>query len=121
MMKPNGGGEPNGELAAGLDKQFGSFAVFKERFINAAAAQPGNGWMWLTLDGAGLRVEMTANEDNPLAQGRPVLLGLDLWEHAYRTQYTNRADYVKAWFNVVNWHFVAERYAKLGKESANRR
>ena len=114
MMKKNGGGEPKGELVEAINKNFGSFGGFKAQFSKAAISQSGDGWAWLTLDGKSLRIETTANEDTPLSVGREVLLGIDFWEHAYHLKYPNkRADYVAAWFNVINWDFIAERYARL--------
>ena len=114
MMKKNGGGEPTGELARALDKQFGSFSAFKDEFSKAALGQFGSGWAWLVLDAKDLKIEATPNQDSPLSRGRPVLLGIDVWEHAYYLKYQNRrADYIGAWWNVVNWDFVAGRYAKL--------
>jgi superoxide dismutase, Fe-Mn family len=113
MMKKKGGGEPKGELAEAITKAFRSFAGFKNQFTQAALAHVGSGWMWLTLDAHGLRLEALPNEDSPLSFGRPVLLGLDLWEHSYYLQYQNRrAQYVDAWWHVVDWDFVAERYAE---------
>jgi Fe-Mn family superoxide dismutase len=113
MMKP-GGGAPKGELAKAIDKKFGSFSAFKDELTKAALGQFGSGWAWLSLDGKELKVEAAPNQDTPLSQGRPVLLGVDVWEHAYYLRYQNRrADYVAAWWNVVNWDFVSERYAKL--------
>jgi superoxide dismutase, Fe-Mn family len=114
MMKKNGGGEPKGELAAALDRSFGSFNSFKDIFTKAALGQFGSGWAWLSIDGPALKIEATPNQDSPLSAGRPVLLGLDVWEHAYYLKYQNkRPDYIAAWWNVVNWDFVAERYLKL--------
>ncbi len=112
MMKPNGGGEPTGDLAKAIDADFGSFSAFKEQFIKAAMTQFGSGWAWLVLDGKQLKIEPAANQDTPLSAGRTPLLGVDVWEHAYYLKYQNkRADYVGAWFKVVNWDFVAGRYA----------
>jgi len=114
MMKKGGGGEPKGELAKAIDKKFNSFSAFKDELTKAAVGQFGSGWAWLTLDGKELKLEAAPNQDTPLSQGRPVLLGVDVWEHAYYLKYQNcRADYVAAWFNVVNWDFVSERYVKL--------
>jgi Fe-Mn family superoxide dismutase len=113
MMK-KGGGEPTGELAKTIDASFGSFGAFKDNFSKAALGQFGSGWAWLVLDGSALKIEDTANQDTPLSAGRPPLLGLDVWEHAYYLKYQNkRVDYIAAWWNVVNWDFVSERYAKL--------
>lgn len=114
MMKKNGGGEPKGELADAIEKNFGSFAGFKTKLSDAAVKTFGSGWAWLTLQDGKLAVESLPNQDSPVSQGRQVILGLDVWEHAYYLKYQNkRADYVAAWWNVVNWDFVAERYAKL--------
>ena len=112
MMKKNGGGEPKGELAKGIDKSFGSFAKFQEKFTEAATKVFGSGWAWLSLDGEkNLIVESTANQDSPISQGRTPLLGLDVWEHAYYLKYQNRRpEYIGAFYNVINWDFVAERY-----------
>ena len=114
MMKPSGGGEPKAELAAIIEKSFGNVADFKTKFTEAATKIFGSGWAWLTLDGKELKIETTANQDTPLSAGRTPLLGLDVWEHAYYLKFQNkRADYITAWWNVVNWDFVAERYARL--------
>jgi superoxide dismutase, Fe-Mn family len=113
MMKPGGGGEPTGDLATAMNTAFGSFATFKENFTKAALGQFGSGWAWLVLDGKQLKIEPSANQDSPLSSGQTPLLGVDVWEHAYYLKYQNkRVDYVKAWFNVVNWDFVAGQYAK---------
>lgn len=113
MMKKNGGGTPTGELAKAIDTAFGSFSAFKEGLTKAALGQFGSGWAWLVLDGKQLKIEATANQDTPLSAGRTPLLGVDVWEHAYYLKYQNkRVDYVNAWFNVVNWDFVSERFAK---------
>jgi len=113
MMKKGGGGEPSGQLAAAIGKKFSSFAGFKDEFTKAATSQFGSGWAWLTVDGKDLKVEPSANQDNPLSQGRTPLLGIDVWEHAYYLKYQNRRpDYIAAFFNVINWDFVAQRYEK---------
>ena len=110
IMCPKGGGEPTGALAAAIDENFGSFAAFQEAFSNAAATRFGSGWAWLSVDNGKLIVESTANQDNPLMEGRTPVLGLDVWEHAYYLNYQNRRpDYISAFFNVVNWDAVAER------------
>lgn len=113
IMSPNGGGAPEGDLAAKIDEAFGSFDAFKEEFAKAAATRFGSGWAWLCVDGGGaLKVTSTANQDTPLADGLRPILGLDVWEHAYYLNYQNRRpDYVTAWWNVVDWGKVA---AKLG-------
>jgi superoxide dismutase, Fe-Mn family len=113
MMKKNGGGEPTGELSKAIDTNFGSFSTFKDNFSKAALGQFGSGWAWLVLDGSALKIEPTPNQDTPLSSGKTPLLGIDVWEHAYYLKYQNkRADYITAWFNVVNWDFVSDRYAK---------
>jgi Fe-Mn family superoxide dismutase len=115
MMKKNGGGEPTGELAKAIDASFGSFNAFKEQFTKAAMTQFGSGWAWLVWDGKALKIGPTPNQDTPLSSGKTPLLGLDVWEHAYYLKYQNkRADYVSAWWNVVNWDFVAGSYAQAG-------
>jgi len=113
MMKKGGGGQPKGALAAAIDKAFGNFTGFKDEFTKVAVGQFGSGWAWLTLDGRRLNLEAAPNQDNPLSQGRTPLLGIDVWEHAYYLKYQNkRPDYVAAFFNVINWDFVAQRYDK---------
>jgi len=118
VMSPNGGGAPSGDLAAAIDKDFGSFDAFREQFNNAAATRFGSGWAWLVKQADGkLVVTSTPNQDNPLmdiaeVKGIPVL-GLDVWEHAYYLHYQNRRpDYIGAFWNVVNWEEVAARFAK---------
>jgi Fe-Mn family superoxide dismutase len=113
MMRKGGGSEPTGALASAIDKKFGNFAGFKDEFTKAAVGQFGSGWAWLTLDGKQLKVESAPNQDNPLSQGRTPLLGIDVWEHAYYLKYQNkRPDYIAAFFNVINWDFIAQRYDK---------
>lgn len=113
MMKKGGGGEPKGALASAIDKKFGNFTGFKDEFTKAATSQFGSGWAWLTLGGKELKVESAPNQDNPLSQGRTPLLGIDVWEHAYYLKYQNRRpEYIAAFFNVINWDFVAQRYEK---------
>jgi Fe-Mn family superoxide dismutase len=111
-MAPNAGGAPTGELAAAIDEAFGSFDAFKEQFEAAGVGRFGSGWAWLVLDGGKLAVTSTPNQDNPISDGQVPLLGNDVWEHAYYLKYQNRRpEYLKAWWNVVNWDKVAERYA----------
>ena len=111
-MSPDGGGEPTGELAEAISAKFGSFDAFKEQFEANGVAQFGSGWTWLVLDGGELALAKTPNQDSPLLDGQTPLLGNDVWEHAYYLKYQNkRPDYLKAWWNVVNWDKVAERYA----------
>ncbi len=113
-MSPKGGGKPSGPLADAINAAFGSFDVFKEKFNAAAAGRFGSGWAWLCVDNAGkLVVKDYPNQDNPLKDGLKPILGLDVWEHAYYLNYQNRRpDYVTAWWNVVNWTDVAERFAR---------
>ena len=112
ILSADGGGEPTGELADAINEACGSFEGFKEQFSAAAATRFGSGWAWLVVTGGKLAVESTPNQDSPLMEGRTPILGLDVWEHAYYLHYQNRRpDYIKAFFNVVNWNAVAERYA----------
>lgn len=116
VMSPNGGGTPNGDLATAINDAFGSFDAFKEKFAAAAATRFGSGWAWLCVNKGGkLEICSTPNQDNPImpnvgCEGQPIL-GLDVWEHAYYLNYQNRrADYISAFFNVVNWDKVSENY-----------
>ena len=116
VMSPNGGGNPEGEIAAAINAEFVSFEDFKKNFSDAAATRFGSGWAWLCVDANGkLCVCSTANQDNPLMDiaecpGTPIL-GLDVWEHAYYLNYQNRRpDYINAFFNVVNWDEVSKRF-----------
>ena len=112
VMGPGGGGAPSGDLAAAIDAELGGFDAFKEAFSAAAKTRFGSGWAWLSVDDGKLVVESTPNQDTPLSEGRTPILGLDVWEHAYYLNYQNRRpDYVAAFFNVINWDAVAERYA----------
>lgn len=113
-LKPAGGGAPTGEVAAKIDKDFGSFDKFKEEFSNAATTQFGSGWSWLIDDGGTLKVIKTPNAENPLAYGQKALLTLDVWEHAYYIDYRNaRPAFIKNFLEqLVNWDFVAENLAK---------
>jgi len=117
MMKKNGGGEPIGELAGALDKKFKSFSGFKDDFTKAATTRFGSGWAWLVLGpDKQLGIESSANQDSPMSSGagKNVLLGIDVWEHAYYLKYQNRRpEYIAAWFNVINWDFVSDRFQKL--------
>ncbi len=111
-MSPDGGGAPSGGLASAIDAAFGSFADFQAKLKEAGVNQFGSGWSWLVLDGSGLAVVGSANQDNPISDGKTPLLGVDVWEHAYYLKYQNRRpDYLDAWWNVVDWTRVAERYA----------
>lgn len=114
MMKKNGGKEPSGELAQALVKNFGSFGAFKEQFTDTATRVFGSGWAWLVLDAGGLKIEPSANQDSPISHGRQPILGLDVWEHAYYLKYQNRRpEYIAAFWNIINWDFVAERYKQF--------
>lgn len=111
IMAPASGQKPEGALLAALEKAFGSVEKFQEEFAKAAAARFGSGWAWLVVDGKELSIMSTANQDNPVSEGKTPILGLDVWEHAYYLHYQNRRpDYVKAWWNVVNWTEVATRF-----------
>lgn len=112
-MTPGGDREPTGALRKALDGAFGSFAAFQEQFAKAGMGRFGSGWAWLSRDAKGtLRIESTSNQDTPLMDGRIPLLGCDVWEHAYYLKYQNRrADYLTAWWHVVNWSVVARRLA----------
>lgn len=113
-MSPDGGGEPKGELAAEITEKYGSFQAFVDEFTTKSLAVFGSGWTWLQPD---MEIITTANQDNPLMTGEnEPILGLDVWEHAYYLDYKNkRDDYVSAWWNVVNWDFVTEKYNNLSK------
>jgi Fe-Mn family superoxide dismutase len=115
-MSPDGGGSPSGELRAAVDLAFGGFDEFKKAFAASAAGRFGSGWAWLCRDSAGkLLIRDFANQDSPLTAGLKPLLGLDVWEHAYYLNYQNRRpDYIAAWWNVVHWPAVAERFAQAG-------
>jgi Fe-Mn family superoxide dismutase len=112
VMGPGGGGEPSGALAAAISQAFGGFVGFKEEFSKAGMTRFGSGWSWLAVaPGGELKVLSTANQDTPLSDGLTPILGLDVWEHAYYLKYQNRrADYVAAWWNVVNWTEVTRRF-----------
>ncbi len=116
IMGPNKGGQPTGELAAAINDAFGSFDAFKEEFSKAAATRFGSGWAWLCVTNGKLEVCSTPNQDNPLMDegcGGTPILGLDVWEHAYYLLYQNRRpDYINAFFNVINWDVVADKFAK---------
>ncbi len=111
VMGPDGGGQPDGDLMHQIEKDFGSFEKFQAEFEEAAATQFGSGWAWLVKDGNKLMVEKTANQNTPLSEGKTPILALDVWEHAYYLKYQNlRPDYIKAFWNVVNWDKVSELY-----------
>ena len=117
IMNAKGGGKPSGDLAAAIDKELGGFDKFKEEFTKAATTRFGSGWAWLSVDQSGkLAVESTSNQDNPYMIGKTPILGVDVWEHAYYLHYQNRRpDYVAAWWNVVDWKAVGERYSAAKK------
>lgn len=123
VMSPNGGGNPSGDLATAIDKKFGSLDEMKKQFNDAAAKRFGSGWAWLSVNKSGeLEISSTPNQDNPLMNvdtnggGGTPILGLDVWEHAYYLNYQNkRPDYIAAFWNVVNWEEVANRYASAKK------
>jgi Fe-Mn family superoxide dismutase len=123
VMAKDGGGEPKGDLAKAIDKAFESFAKFQEKMSAAGTTRFGSGWAWLVVDKGNLSVTSTANQDTPLTppegakSGATPILGLDVWEHAYYLKYKNaRPDYIKAWWKVVNWKDVADRYAAAMKK-----
>ena len=114
IMKPNGGGEPTGDLANAINSAFGSFDQFKAAFNDAGAKRFGSGWAWLVIGPDGkLAVTSSANQDSPLMEGQYPVMGNDVWEHAYYLKYQNRRpEYLAAWWNVVNWDEIAKRYAQ---------
>ena len=113
LMAPNAGGAPTGALADAITAAFGSFDDFKAKFEAAGVGRFGSGWAWLVVDKDGkVAITSTPNQDNPMMEGQTAILGVDVWEHAYYLKYQNRrADYLKAWWNVVNWNAVAKLYA----------
>jgi superoxide dismutase, Fe-Mn family len=114
IMTPGGSNKPTGKLAKDIDSTFGGFDAFKESVQKAGVGRFGSGWAWLTVDAGGkLQVTSTANQDSPISDGLTPLLGVDVWEHAYYLKYQNkRPDYITAWWNVVNWDVVAQKYGK---------
>jgi len=120
IMSPDGGGEPEGDLADAINDTFGSVDELKKAVNDGGVNRFGSGWSWLVHDGTGLAVYSTANQASPIMQSDEPLLGIDVWEHAYYLKYQNRRpDYLEAWWNVVNWSAVAERYEKaIGKVEA---
>lgn len=111
LMSPNGGGEPTGAVKDAIENAFGGFKEFQEKFNAAATGRFGSGWAWLVVADGKLEVTSTANQDSPLMEGKTPILGLDVWEHAYYLKYRNvRADYISAFWNVVNWEDVNKRF-----------
>jgi len=116
IMKPGGGGDPTGKIAEQIRKDFGDFAAFKKQFNETTAKQFGSGWGWVVWDGGKLAIVTTANQDNPLLQGKYPILGNDVWEHAYYLKYQNRRpDYLTAWWNTVNWTEINKRLEQAQK------
>jgi superoxide dismutase, Fe-Mn family len=114
-MSPDGGGEPSGALGDAINAAFGSFADFQAKIKETGIKQFGSGWSWLILDGGKLAIVGSANQDNPISDGKTPLLGVDVWEHAYYLKYQNlRPAYIDAWWNVVDWSKVAERFSAAG-------
>ena len=111
LISPDGGGEPTGELLEAINSSFGSFDEFKNKFKDAAIARFGSGWAWLVKDGDSLIIESSANQDSPAMEGKKIVLGLDVWEHASYLKHQNkRPDYIDAWWNVVNWKEAERRF-----------
>ena len=111
LISPDGGGEPTGELLEAINSSFGSFDEFKNKFKDAAIARFGSGWAWLVKDGDSLIIESSANQDSPAMERTTIVLGLDVWEHAYYLKHQNkRPDYIDAWWNVVNWKEAERRF-----------
>jgi Fe-Mn family superoxide dismutase len=115
VMSPNGGSEPQGELADAINSTFGSFDSLVEQVNDAGVKRFGSGWSWLVVDGGTLAVTSTPNQDTPLSEGKTPILGIDVWEHAYYLKYQNRRpEYLAAWWNVANWPEVARRFETAG-------
>ena len=115
IMSPDGGGEPGGSLGEAIRSTFGGLDQLKEQVNDAGVKRFGSGWTWLVHDGSGPAVMSTANQDSPVSEGKTPLLGIDVWEHAYYLKYQNRrADYLAAWWNVVNWREVERRFSEAG-------
>jgi Fe-Mn family superoxide dismutase len=110
IMGPNGGGAPTGAVADAINSAFGAFDKFKDEFKKAGVGRFGSGWVWLIDNGGRLAIESSANQDSPLMEGKRIVMGVDVWEHAYYLKYQNRRpDYLDAWWNVVNWAEVNRR------------
>jgi len=116
IMSPGGGGEASGKVGDAIKKAFGSFDKFKEEFTNAGMTRFGSGWAWLIVDNGKIVITSTANQDTPISEGKTPILGLDVWEHSYYKKFgPARADYIAAWFNVVNWKQIEENYNQAVK------
>lgn len=110
MMSPGQTGHPEGKIAAAINSTFGSFQAFQEKFTEAATGRFGSGWAWLVSENDQLKITSTANQDSPVANQQKIILGLDVWEHAYYLKYQNRRpDYIENWWKVVNWHYASQR------------
>jgi Fe-Mn family superoxide dismutase len=115
IMSPDGGGEPSGSLASAIESTFGGVDQLKEQVNDAGVKRFGSGWTWLIVDNGDLAIVSTPNQDSPLSDGKTPILGIDVWEHAYYLKYQNRRpDYLAAWWNVVNWDAVQQRYDAAG-------
>ena len=113
IMAPKAGGEPGGKLGQAITSTFGNFAKFREQFSAAGVGRFGSGWAWLINTGGKLSITSTPNQDNPLMEGQKAIMGLDVWEHAYYLKYQNRRpDYIQAWWNVVNWKEIENRFSQ---------
>jgi Fe-Mn family superoxide dismutase len=121
LLKKNEGGKPTGELAKAIDAMFGSFSAFQEKFTESATKVFGSGWAWLVLDDENLEITTTPNQDTPISKPNEKeipIVGIDVWEHAYYLKYQNRRpEYVKAFWNVLNWDYAGERYAAALKSA----
>jgi len=118
IMKPSGGGNPSGQIAEALTGTFGAFDGFQQKFNDAGLKQFGSGWVWLASKGTRLEIITTANQDSPLLQGYYPIFGNDVWEHAYYLKYQNRrAEYLQAWWSVINWEAVNKRLQESTKVS----
>ena len=118
IMKPQGGGDPTGEIAQAIKDAFGDFNSFKEKFNDGGAKQFGSGWVWLVSSGVKLEITSTPNQDSPLSNKQFPIMGNDVWEHAYYLQYQNRRpEYLKAWWNVVNWDEINKRFSEARRSS----
>ena len=114
IIGPNAGGNPEGEIGKAIDSKFGNFEEFKKKFSEAAVNRFGSGWAWLVVSNGELEITSTPNQDSPLSEGKTPILGLDVWEHSYYLKYQNkRADYIEAFWNVINWNVVNEKFNEI--------